>query len=100
MGQTDNAAIVRRAYEAFNTADMKTLNETFDKSAVWHAPGHSFGKDYQSRDATFAYFGQLGEGTGGTFRANLHHLLAGMTATWSGSSAAPETETASTWMSA
>jgi uncharacterized protein len=77
MGSTENAALVRRAYEAFNTADMETLNETFAESAVWHAPGHSFGKDYMSREATFAYFGQLGEGTRGTFRANLHHMLAG-----------------------
>jgi ketosteroid isomerase-like protein len=77
MGATENAALVRRAYEAFNTADMGTLNETFAESAVWHAPGHAFGKDYMSREATFAYFGQLGEGTKGTFRANLHHMLAG-----------------------
>jgi hypothetical protein len=27
-----NAAIVRRAYEAFNTSDLKTLAETFDES--------------------------------------------------------------------
>lgn len=28
-----NAEIVRRAYAAFNTADMKTLTENFDESA-------------------------------------------------------------------
>jgi hypothetical protein len=76
MGANKNAAIVRRAYEAFNSADMKTLTETFDESAVWHAPGTSFGNDYPSREATFAYFGRLGQGTGGTFRANLQRLLA------------------------
>ena len=32
--------------------------------------------DYQGRDATFAFFGRLGQETGGTFRAELQHLLA------------------------
>ena len=71
MTADENAAIMRRAYEAFNTADMSTLTELFDESAVWHLPGRSrFADDYQGRDATFAYFGQLGQGTAGSFRAN------------------------------
>ena len=37
----ENAAIVRRGYEAFNTADMETLTELFDESASWHTPGRS-----------------------------------------------------------
>ena len=77
MGADENAAIMRRAYEAFNTGDIKTLTELFDESAVWHLPGRSrFADDYHGRDATFAYFGQLGQETGGTFRANLEHVLA------------------------
>jgi ketosteroid isomerase-like protein len=36
-----NAALVRRGYEAFNTADMKTLTEIIDESASWHTPGRS-----------------------------------------------------------
>ena len=31
--------------------------------------------DYQGRDATLAYFGQLAQKTGGTFRAELERLL-------------------------
>src|SRR5437016_5628006 len=72
MTADENAAIMQRAYEAFNTADMNTLTELFDESAVWHLPGESrFADDCQGREATFAYFGQLGQETGGTFRANL-----------------------------
>jgi ketosteroid isomerase-like protein len=78
MTADENAAIMRRAYEAFNTADMDALTETFDESAVWHLPGRSsMANDYQSRDATFAYFALLGQETGGTFRAELQQLLAG-----------------------
>ena len=32
--------------------------------------------DYQGREATLAYFGQLAQETGGTFRAELQHLAA------------------------
>ena len=59
------------------TGDVNTLTEFFDESAVWHLPGRSsMANDYQGREATLAYFGQLGQETGGTFRANLEHVLA------------------------
>ena len=75
MATGENAAIVRRAYEASNTADMETLIETFDESAAWHTPGRgSFSGDRKSRDETLAFFGRLGQETGGTFRAELLHM--------------------------
>jgi uncharacterized protein len=76
MRADENVATMRRAYEAFNTGDIDTLTEVFDESAVWHLPGRSsMADDYQGREATLAYFGQLAEKTGGTFRAELQHLL-------------------------
>jgi ketosteroid isomerase-like protein len=77
MGASENVAVMQRAYDAFNTGDIDTLTELFDESAVWHLPGRSsFANDYQGREATLAYFGQLAEETGGTFRAELQHLTA------------------------
>ncbi|HZO35489.1 MAG TPA: nuclear transport factor 2 family protein [Solirubrobacteraceae bacterium] len=77
MTGDENVAIMRRAYEAFNTGDMGTLVDLFDDSAVWHLPGRSLmARDYQGREATLAYFGQLAQETGGTFRAELEHLAA------------------------
>jgi ketosteroid isomerase-like protein len=77
MTADENAAIMRRAYAAFNSGDINTLIELFDESAVWHLPGRSrFADDYQGREATLAYFGQLAQETGGTFQAELQHLLA------------------------
>ena len=77
MRADENAAIKRRAYEAFNRGDMNTLIELFDESAVWHLPGRSsMANDYKGRDATLAYFGQIGQKTGGTFQAELQHVLA------------------------
>lgn len=71
-----NGATVRRAYEAFNTADMEFLTEAFDESASWHTPGRSpVAGDHEGREATFAQFGRyLGE-TGGTFKATLQSVL-------------------------
>ena len=77
MGAAENAAIMRRGYEAFNKGDMNTLTEIFDEGASWQTPGRSkLANDYKGREAVFAYFGRLGLETGGTFRANLEHLLA------------------------
>jgi uncharacterized protein len=76
MTGDNNAAVLRRAYAAFNSGDMDTLVEIFDESVVWHLPGRSaFANDYQGRDATLAYFGQLAQETGGTFRAELTSAL-------------------------
>jgi ketosteroid isomerase-like protein len=56
---------------------MKTLTELFDERAVWRVPGRSsLAGDHEGREAAFAYFGRLGQETGGTFRAGLQHLLA------------------------
>ena len=71
-----NAALVRRGYEAFNTADLETLTELFAESASWHTPGRgALAGDRVGRDAVFAQFGQYGGQTGGTFRATLQQVL-------------------------
>ncbi len=64
----ENAEIVRRGYQAFNTADMKTLTELFDENASWHTPGQgSIAGDRVGRDAVFAQFGRYGGETKGDY---------------------------------
>lgn len=76
MGTGENAAIVRRGYEAFNAGDMETLTELFGESASWHTPGRSpIAGDHEGRDACFAQFGRYGGDTGGTFQAELRQLF-------------------------
>src|SRR3954454_16973569 len=76
MQPQQNVAIMQRAYNAVNTGDMGTLTELMDDT-VWHLPGRSsMAGDYQGRGATLAYFSQLAENTGGTFRAELQHMAA------------------------
>jgi ketosteroid isomerase-like protein len=76
MQSEGNAAIVRRSYEAFNTADIATLAKLFDSSASWHTLGRSsFAGDRKGRDAVFTQFGRYGGETRGTLRANLLNVL-------------------------
>ena len=76
MGAQENAELVRRGYEAFNTADVKALTEFFDENASWHTPGRGpLAGDHRGRDAVFAQFGRYGGDTGGTFKAELKQVF-------------------------
>ena len=73
----EDAATIRRGYEYFNSGNLEELAQLFAEDVVWHCGGRGrFTGDKRGREATFAYFGQLGELTGGTFRAELHDLVA------------------------
>jgi ketosteroid isomerase-like protein len=77
-----NAAVVRKAYDAFNTADVAMLMEVFDDNVTWRTPGRSsIGGDYQGKEATLGQLGRFVEDTGGSFKALLQDV------TWSDSGA-------------
>jgi uncharacterized protein len=70
--------VVRRAYLAFNTGDIRALHEVFDEQAHWHTPGRSpMAGNHLGRAAVFAQFARYGGETAGTFKAALQQLLAG-----------------------
>ena len=72
-----NEELVRRGYEAFNTADVETLREVFTDTTIFHEPGRSpISGDYQGLDQVLGFFGTLAERSGGTFRATLHDVVA------------------------
>jgi uncharacterized protein len=72
----ENAAIVRRGYEAFNTGDLKALTELFGDDVSWHTPGRSpLAGDIAGRAAVFARLGRYLAETGGTFTADLKRVL-------------------------
>jgi hypothetical protein len=74
---SEHADLVRRGYQAFNTGDIKTLNELFDEKASWHTPGRSpIAGEHRGRNAVFAQFGRYGGETQGTFTAALQQVLA------------------------
>ena len=98
MGAEENAAIIRRGYEAFNSGDMDTLTEIFDESAVWHARERSsLANDYQGREATFAYSARVGQTREGPSRPDCSTCLQ-RTSGWSAFSTTARSEMASTWV--
>jgi ketosteroid isomerase-like protein len=71
-----NAAIMRRAVDAFGSGDMATLTELFAPELKWHIPGRSvIAGDYNGRDAVFGLFGKLMELTNGTFRVEAREII-------------------------
>lgn len=67
-----NAAVVSRAYQAFNEADLDTLDALFADDATWTTPGASgTAGTARGKAAVFAQFGRYGGETEGTFRADL-----------------------------
>ncbi len=73
----ENIGTVRRGYDLFNSGNMEELAKIFAEDVVWHSGGRGrLAGEKRGRDASFVYFGQLGEETNGTFHAELHDLVA------------------------
>ncbi len=72
-----NEELTRRGYAAFSSGDMDTLNELFADDLVWHVGGRSpLAGDYRGKDAVFGFFARTVEMSGGTFRLEVHDILA------------------------
>jgi uncharacterized protein len=72
-----NEELVRKGFDAFSKGDVDTLRALFAQDAVWHAPGRSpLSGDHRGVDAILGFFAQTMELTGGTFRVELHDVLA------------------------
>jgi ketosteroid isomerase-like protein len=72
-----NEDLVRRGFAAFGTGDMATLGELFADDIVWHSGGRNpIAGDYKGKDEVFGFFAQLAERAGGTFRVDVHDVLA------------------------
>ncbi len=77
MADHPNAALLRKGYEAFASGDMATLTELFAEDVVWHVPGNSqISGEHRGRDAVFGVFAKVGQLTGGSFKIELHDVLA------------------------
>jgi uncharacterized protein len=62
MGAEQDAALVRRGYEAFIAGDMEWMNTHLHENVVWHLPGHNvLSGDYKGREAVLASFAKTVE---------------------------------------
>ena len=72
-----NEEIVRSGFDAFAKGDVDTLRQLFDQDAVLHVPGRSpLSGDHRGMDAILGFLARTMELTGGTFRAEVHDVVA------------------------
>src|SRR5215216_633343 len=72
-----NEDLTRRGFDAFAKGDVDTLRALFDQDAVWHMPGRNqLSGDHRGMDAILGLFAKIAELSGGTFRIDLHDVLA------------------------
>lgn len=77
MTDHPNVAVFRRAMTAFAAGDTDALAEVFHPDVVWHIGGRNLlAGDHRGRDATFALFSREFQLTDGTYRPELHDVLA------------------------
>ena len=72
-----NEEIVRRAFDAFAKGDTDTLRESMDQDAVWYVPGRNqLSGDHRGVDAILGFFAKTMELSGGSFRTDVHDVVA------------------------
>ena len=77
MADHPNAELLRKGYEAFDKGDMAVLTGLFAEDVVWHLPGNNpLTGVHRGRDAVFGIFAKTAELSGGTFKIELHDVLA------------------------
>lgn len=77
MTEHPNLAAARAGYEAFATGDMAAIGELVADDIIWHVPGdNSLSGDYLGKEAVFNMFGRLRQETDGTFKNEIHDILA------------------------
>jgi len=72
-----NEELIRRGYAAFASGDMDTLRQLFAPDIVWHSGGRNLlSGEYRGIDQVLQFFGRLFELSEGSFKIELHDVLA------------------------
>lgn len=72
-----NLQTIERLYANFAAGDIEAMTTDWTKDVVWHESGqHALAGTYEGPEQILAFFGQIFERTGGTFKAVLEHTLA------------------------
>lgn len=77
MSAAENAAIVRRIFDAFARKEGLALRGLFAEDAVWSVPGSgAMAGVYEGREAIFRFLARLSKETDGTYGSTLIDVLA------------------------
>jgi uncharacterized protein len=72
-----NEDLLRRGYEAFATGDIDTVLSLFAPDITWYVSGDSqVSGEYHGHQEVMAFLGKTMEMTGGTFRVEVHDIVA------------------------
>jgi ketosteroid isomerase-like protein len=72
-----NEDLARRGYDAFTRGDMEAVSDLFADDIVWHVGGRGpLAGDYRGKDEVLGFLAKTMELTGGTFRLEIHDVLA------------------------
>jgi ketosteroid isomerase-like protein len=72
-----HAELIKAGFEAFASADLETIDRLLADDIVWHSAGTSvLAGEFDGKEAVLGLFGRVLEVTGGTFRQDIHAILA------------------------
>lgn len=77
MAQHPNEEQLKKAYQAFGSGDLDTVGQLLADDVLWHVGGDTpISGDYKGRDEVFGFFAKLVQETGGSFKLDVHDILA------------------------
>jgi ketosteroid isomerase-like protein len=77
VSAAENAAIVRRIFDAFTRKEGLALRGLFADDAIWSVPGRGvMAGEYEGREAIFRFLASLPKETDGTYGSRLIDVLA------------------------
>ena len=72
-----NEQVLRDGYAAFASGDVAAATGNFADDIVWHVSGHNpLSGDYKGVQEVMGYFAKIMETSGGTFKLDIHDVLA------------------------
>ena len=72
-----NEELLRKGYDAFAKYDLDTIRALFTDDIQWHVGGRNqLSGDYKSKDEVFEWFAKLLTLSEGTFKIDVHDVLA------------------------
>ncbi len=77
MTDHPNLERARAGYAAFASGDMTTVSDLLSDDIVWHSGGNNIlTGDYVGKEAVLGFFGRLMQESGGSFKNDIHDMLA------------------------
>jgi ketosteroid isomerase-like protein len=72
-----NEDLIQKGYDAFGKGDFDAVKDLFAADIKWHTPGRSpISGDLEGIDAVLGQFAKIAELSGGSFRLEIHDMLA------------------------